>query len=52
VGGWWSGPRIDDVVVVVVVVSARVDDECDSERGVRGSRGERVEKKFVVVFTR
>ena len=48
-GGWWSGPRIDDVVVVV---SARVDDECDSERGVRGSRGERVEKKFVVVFTR
>ena len=51
-GGWWSGPRIDDDVVVVVVVSARVDDECDSERGVRGSRGERVEKKFVVVFTR
>jgi hypothetical protein len=24
-----------------------VDDECDSERGVRGSRGERVEEKLV-----
>lgn len=44
-GGWWSGPRND--VFVVVFVSARVDDECDSERGVRGSRSERVEKKLV-----